>query len=253
MTAAAVDLNCDLGEGLSLYRLGDDAALLDIVTSANIACGFHAGDPAIMARTVRLAAERGVAIGAHPGLPDLQGFGRRDMAITADEAYQIVLYQIGALSGFAHAIGARLHHVKPHGALYNMAAADPGLARAIARAVRDFDPALHLVGLAGSELMRKAESAGLRAVSEVFADRAYRSDGSLVSRATPGAVIHDVGAVVARALQMVRSGTVESIDGITLPIVAHTICVHGDTPGAVALAQALRDALTAEGIELRAT
>ncbi len=253
MTAAAVDLNCDLGEGLSLYRLGDDAALLDIVTSANIACGFHAGDPAIMARTVRLAAERGVAIGAHPGLPDLQGFGRREMAITADEAYQIVLYQIGALSGFARAIGAKLHHVKPHGALYNMAAADPGLSRAIARAVRDFDPTLHLVGLAGSELVRKAESAGLRAVNEVFADRAYLANGALAPRGSPGAVIHDVDAVVARALRMVRDGTVESIDGVTVPIIAHTICVHGDTPGSVTLAQALRDALTAEGVELRAT
>lgn len=253
MSTGSVDLNCDLGEGMSLYRLGDDAALLDIVTSANIACGFHAGDPATMARTVRLAAERGVAIGAHPGLPDLQGFGRRDMAITADEAYQLVLYQIGALSGFVHAVGAKLHHVKPHGALYNMAATDPGLSRAIARAVRDFDPALHLAGLAGSELVRKAESAGLRAVSEVFADRAYRADGTLVPRGTPGAVIDEVEAVVARALQMVRDGTVESIDGVTVPIVAHTICVHGDTPGAVALARALRDALTADGVELRAT
>lgn len=253
MSTGSVDLNCDLGEGMSLYRLGDDAALLDIVTSANIACGFHAGDPATMARTARLAAERGVAIGAHPGLPDLQGFGRRDMAITADEAYQLVLYQIGALSGFVRAVGAKLHHVKPHGALYNMAATDPGLSRAIARAVRDFDPALHLAGLAGSELVRKAESAGLRAVSEVFADRAYRADGTLVPRGTPGAVIDEVEAVVARALQMVRDGTVESIDGVTVPIVAHTICVHGDTPGAVALARALRDALTADGVELRAT
>ncbi len=253
MTQSTVDLNCDLGEGFGRYRLGNDAALLDIVTSANIACGFHAGDPAIMARTVGLAAERGVAIGAHPSLPDLQGFGRRDMAITPDEAYQIVLYQIGALSGFARAVGATLHHVKPHGALYNMAAADPGLARAIARAVRDFDPKLHLVGLAGSELVRKAESAGLRAVSEVFADRAYLANGSLAPRSSPGAVIHDIDAVVARVLRMVREGKVDSVDGGTVSIKAQTICVHGDTPGAVDLAQALRDALLADGIALLPT
>jgi len=238
-----VDLNADVGEGM-----GDDAALLDIVTSANIACGLHAGDARTMADTVALCLARGVAIGAHPSFDDREGFGRRDMVIPPDTARALVLRQIEALATLAAVAGARLQHVKPHGALYNMAARDPALAQAIAQAVREFDPGLLLVGLAGSALVSAGEGAGLRVASEAFADRAYRKDGTLVPRSQPGAVIEDADAAVARALDMVRNSAVRSIEGATVAVRAETICVHGDTPGAAAMAGVLRVALEDSGV-----
>ena len=238
-----VDLNADVGEGM-----GDDAALLDIVTSANIACGLHAGDARTMADTVDLCLARGVAIGAHPSFDDREGFGRRDMTISPEAARALVLRQIETLAAITGAAGARLKHVKPHGALYNMAARDPNLAKAIAAAVREFDASLLLVGLAGSALVSAGESAGLRVASEAFADRAYRNDGTLVPRSQPGAVIEDAALAVARALDMITTSTVRSIDGETVALRAETICVHGDTPGAAAMAGVLRAALQRAGV-----
>ena len=247
-----VDLNSDMGESFGAWTMGDDASLLEVVSSANIACGFHAGDPSVIRRTVQLAARNGVAIGAHPSLPDLAGFGRRSMAVSAGEVYDLVLYQISALAGFARVAGGRLHHVKAHGALYNMAAADASLAGAIAAAVRDFDADLVLYGLAGSALIDAGEAAGLSVAAEVFADRSYRKDGSLVPRSQPGAVIDEVASAVAQVLDMVRDQRVLSVEGNWVPLRADTICVHGDTPGAVTLARELRRALAANGIEVRA-
>jgi UPF0271 protein len=243
-----VDLNCDMGESFGAWTLGDDAAIMASITSASIACGLHAGDSTVMRRTVRLAQESGVSIGAHPGLPDLAGFGRREITVTPEEVRDLVLYQVGALAAFARAEGRQLRHVKPHGALYNMAARDRALADAIAEAVRSFDPALVLFGLAGSALIAAGESAGLRVASEVFADRAYEPDGSLAPRSRPGAVIHDPAAVAARAVAMVRDGVVHATDGSRVRVRADTICVHGDTPGAAGLARTVRRALEAAGI-----
>lgn len=247
-----VDLNCDLGEGFGPWLPADDGSLLEVATSSSLACGFHAGDPATMRRTVRLALDRGVAIGAHPSLPDLQGFGRRDMAISPQEAYELTLYQVGALHAFVHAAGGRLRHVKPHGALYNQAARDPGLADGVARAVRDFDPALLLFGLAHSELTAAGTRAGLAVVHEVFADRAYGPDGRLVPRGQAGAVIADPEAAAARVLAMVLEGRVQAVDGGWLPLQADSICIHGDHPGAVATARRIRAALEAGGITVAA-
>ncbi len=241
-----VDLNADVGEGMD-----GDAELLAIVTSANIACGLHAGDADTMARTVEYCMAHGVAIGAHPSFDDREGFGRREMNIPADEVRELVLHQIEMLAVIARRAGARLSHVKAHGALYNQAARQATLARAIAEAVHEFDRHLVLVGLAGSALIAQGEAAGLRVASEVFADRAYRADGSLVPRSQTGSVIEDGALVVERALGMVRNGAVRSIDGVEVPIRAETICVHGDTPGAAALARALRDALVAVGTDVR--
>jgi UPF0271 protein len=241
-----VDLNCDLGEGGAC-----DEELLGAITSANIACGFHAGDPGVMRRTVELALKNGVALGAHPGLRDPEGFGRRSMALDPQEAFDLTLYQIGALRALASAQGARLVHVKPHGALYNMAARDPALADALARAVRAADPGLIFVGLASSEMIRAAQRQGLRAAEEAFADRAYRPDGSLVPRGESGALIHDPQDVARRAVRLVTEGKVRSIEGGDLAIRADTICVHGDTEGAPELVRALRGALAREGVELR--
>ena len=248
----SVDLNCDIGEGFGAWTLGSDAELLSQVTSANIACGYHAGDPATMRRTIDLALERGVALGAHPGLPDLAGFGRRAIEISVEDAYDMVVYQVGALAAFATARGARLAHVKPHGALYNMAAARAPLADAIARAVRDVDRSLMLFGLAGSALVAAARSVGVVAIEEVFADRRYAPNGALVARSEPGAVIEDANAAVAQAVRMVRDSRVTAIDGTEVAVRADTICIHGDTPGAAGHARALRDALTAVGIEIGA-
>jgi UPF0271 protein len=248
----SIDLNCDLGEGYGIWKLGEDEAVLEFVTSANIACGFHAGDPGTMARTVRLALARGVALGAHPSLPDLQGFGRRTMAVTPDEAHDLTLYQIGALQAFARAAGGSLHHVKPHGALYNMAAQDPALAQAIARAVREFDPALILVGLSGSELIRAGRSLGLACAQEVFADRGYEADGSLSPRQLPGAMIDDEEFAIRRVLRMAREGKVQCRTGGEVAVQADTVCVHGDQPRALDFARRLRQALTREGIGVRA-
>lgn len=237
-----VDLNADVGEGMA-----GDVDLLGIVTSANIACGLHAGDADTMARTVDVCVERGLAIGAHPSFDDRDGFGRREMNLAPVEVRDLVLRQIETLAAIVHEAGAALSHVKAHGALYNQAAREPDLARAIAAAVRAFDRDLVLVGLAGSALVAEGAAAGLRVANEVFADRAYRADGSLVPRSQPGALIEDGAVAVERALGMVRDGTVRSIEGTVVPIKAETICVHGDTPGAAALALALRDALVAAG------
>jgi UPF0271 protein len=247
-----IDLNCDMGESFGAWTMGRDEAILDLVTSANIACGFHAGDPAIMMRTVRCAAAKGVALGAHPSLPDLQGFGRRTMAITPEEARGLILYQVGALQAFARAEGARLRHVKPHGALYNMAAKDRGLAGAIAGAVRDLDPSLILVGLSGSESIRAGQEVGLRCASEVFADRGYETDGSLSPRGEPGAMVTDEALAVSRVLRMVLEGRVDSRTGVDVPLQADTVCIHGDQPNALAFAQRLRSALEGAGVEVRA-
>jgi UPF0271 protein len=247
-----IDLNCDMGESFGAWAMGQDEALLDLVTSANIACGFHAGDPATMLRTVQLAATKGVAVGAHPSLPDLQGFGRRTMGITPAEARGLTLYQVGALAAFAKAAGTRLRHVKPHGALYNMAAKDRALAEAIAGAVRDFDPSLILVGLSGSELIRAGQDLDLRCAAEVFADRGYETDGSLSPRGQPGAMITDEEFAVARVLRMVLEGRVESRTGIDVAIQAETVCIHGDQPKALAFARRLRTALEGARVEVRA-
>ena len=247
-----LDLNCDMGEGLGAWKMGDDAALLDHVSSANIACGYHAGDPGTMHRTVRLAIGKGVAVGAHPSLPDLQGFGRRRMNVSAAETYDMVLYQIGALAGFATACGGQLAHVKPHGALYNMAAKDGKLARAIAQAVKNFDPRLVLFGLAGSELVRAGEQAGLKTASEVFADRTYQSDGSLTPREQPDAMIHDVQTAIAQVRRMVGEGRVRSQQGSDVAVKADTLCIHGDEPDAVEFAKRIRQALDADGVRVAA-
>ena len=245
-----IDLNCDVGESFGAWTSGADAEILAAVSSANIACGFHAGDPAVMRRTVDLALDEGVALGAHPGLPDLPGFGRRIIEVTPDEVYDMVVYQVGALAAFAAVRGARLAHVKPHGALYNMAAVRPPLAESIARAVRDVDRTLLLFGLAGSELVAAARALGLTAVEEVFADRRYSPDGTLVPRGEPGAVIEETTAAVRQAIRMVREGRVTAIDGSDVAVHADTICIHGDTPGAVEHARALRAALATAGIDV---
>ncbi len=247
-----IDLNCDMGEGFGAWEMGEDAALLDYASSANIACGFHAGDPGTMHRTVKLAIEKGVAVGAHPSLPDLQGFGRRRMHVSAQEVYDMVLYQIGAMDGFAIACGGRLAHVKAHGALYNMAARDSSLAQAIAEAVRDFNDSLILFGLSGSELIRAGETAGLKTASEVFADRSYEADGSLTPRTQAGATIGDVDAAIARVRRMIREGKVRSRQGEDVEVRADTLCIHGDEPGAVEFARCIRAALEADGIRLAA-
>jgi UPF0271 protein len=241
-----VDLNGDLGEGGA-----HDEELLGGITSANIACGFHAGDPGLMRRTVELALKQGVALGAHPGLRDPEGFGRRAVKVEPQDAFDLTLYQIGALQAIASAQGARLLHVKPHGALYNMAARDAALADALARAVWAADPALIFVGLAGSEMIRAAQRLGLRAAEEAFADRAYQPDGSLVPRGQPGALVEAPEDVSRRAARLVNEGRIAAIDGSELSIRADTICIHGDTPGAPALVRSLRAALGREGVELR--
>jgi len=249
---AAVDLNCDMGESFGAWKMGSDAVVLEHVSSANIACGFHAGDPVVMHRTVQAAFERGVAVGAHPSLPDLQGFGRRAMRVTPEEAYDLVLYQMGALAAFCRTLGGRLSHVKAHGALYNMAAKDAELAASIAQAVRDFDPGLVLFGLAGSELIRAGAGAGLKVANEVFADRSYQPDGMLTPRNRPNAMIGDVNAALAQVERMVREGTVRAVDGTDVKIEADTICIHGDEPGAAEFARELRALLARLGVAVRA-
>jgi UPF0271 protein len=243
-----IDLNADLGEGFGAWRAGDDDALLALVSSANVACGFHAGDPVVMRRTVEAAAARGVAVGAHPGYPDLLGFGRRDLAASPEEVTAYVLYQVGALAAFCAAAGTRLRYVKPHGALYNRAARDPATARAVAEGVRLADPSLVVLGLAGSHLVRAAEEAGLRAAAEAFVDRGYLADGSLVPRGQPGATLHDADAVAARAVRMVREGAVTAADGAEVVVRPHSLCVHGDNPDAPAILAAVRAALAGAGI-----
>ena len=247
-----IDLNGDVGESFGAYEIGHDAALIPILTSANIACGFHAGDPGVMRATVALARQHGTAVGAHPGFPDLVGFGRREMKATPREVEDLVAYQIGALAAIAAAQGVRLTHVKPHGALYNMAARDLDLADAIARAIAAVDPSLALFGLPGSQSLEAAQRHKVRAVSEAFADRAYRRDGSLVPRNQPGAVIDDEQIVVTRAVAIARDRVVIAADGTRVPLDVQTICVHGDTPGAAVLASRIRKALNDAGIQVRA-
>ena len=243
-----IDLNSDLGESFGRWTLGSDAELMKAITSANVACGYHAGDPGVMRQTVKLAREAGVAVGAHPGLPDLAGFGRRNMAVTADEVEDMVLYQVGALAAIAAAEGVRLQHVKPHGALYNMAAKDRALADAIARAIRSLDVALVLFALPGTALEKAGLAAGLRVAREGFADRAYDVDGSLTPRTRPGAVIHTPEEVIGRAVRMARDGVVRATNGSDIPMRVDTICTHGDTPASHELTRQLRAALEADGI-----
>jgi UPF0271 protein len=247
-----IDLNADVGESIAAGAIGHDAGLMKSITSANVAAGFHAGDPSVLRATIRMAKAHGVAVGAHPSFPDRAGFGRREMKVSPGEAEDFVLYQIAAVAGVAAAEGVTLQHVKPHGALFNMAMRDADLASAIARATAAFSPSLLLFGLPDSELLKAGRAERLRVVAEAFADRAYEADGSLVSRNKPGSVIHDASAVVARAVQMARDGTVVSIDGTILKIQPDTICVHSDTPGADDLAAGLRAALGAAGVSVRA-
>ena len=243
-----VDLNSDLGESFGAYTIGLDKEVIAHISSANVACGFHAGDPLVMEKTVGLAREAGVEVGAHPGYPDLIGFGRRNIACAPGDAKAYVKYQIGALAAFAKAAGMKLQHVKPHGALYNMAGKDPALAAAIAEAVYEVDPELILLGLANSHLIYEAEKIGLKTASEVFADRAYQADGSLVPRSKPGAVIHDKDEAIARTVKMVKEGIVIAITGEEVPLKADSICVHGDNPSAVEFVKNIRAKLTEEGV-----
>lgn len=247
-----VDLNCDMGEGFGAYTIGQDEALMPYITSVNIACGFHAGDPGMMRKTVLLALEHGVSIGAHPGLPDLPGFGRRSMDITPREACDMVVYQIGALSAIVSSEGGRMAHVKPHGALYNMAASSYSLAEAIAEGIYRVNPELILYGLAGSELIKAGAKAGLRVASEVFADRTYQGDGSLTPRQLPNSLITDRDAAVSQVIMMVKEGRVLTSQQKEYPITADTICIHGDGAHALDFAKHIRQALSAEGIRVRA-
>ncbi|AUW95367.1 MAG: LamB/YcsF family protein [Sulfobacillus thermotolerans] len=245
-----IDINCDMGESFGVYHLGDDAGIMPFITSANVACGFHAGDPQVMQRTVALAKTHGVAVGAHPSFPDLVGFGRRNMTLTYEEAYADVLYQIGSLYGVAKSQGLSLQHVKPHGQLNNMAVTDAQLAQAIVDAIWAFDPSLIVIAY-GGELMRAAEARGLRVAHEVYADREYLDNGQLVPRSYSHAVIHDVERIVARAVQMVKDQAIPTVSGQHLPVQVDTICVHGDTPGARSIAQALREGLEDAKIMVR--
>ena len=245
-----VDLNADLGESFGAYRIGCDEAVLPLVTSVNVACGWHAGDPLVLDRTLVLAREKGVAVGAHPGYPDLLGFGRRAMQLTTDEEYAYTLYQLGAFAAFAKANSLTVQHLKAHGAMYNAAGKDMRLALAICRAVKDFDPGIILLGLSGSKLMEAAEELGLKAASEVFADRAYEEDGSLVDRKKPGAMIEDEEEAIRRVVRMVKEGKVRSLSGKDIPVRADSICVHGDGPKALTFAGRIREAVAAEGIVL---
>lgn len=248
--SAAIDINSDLGEGLGQWSMGDDIAMLDIVTSANVACGFHAGDPSIMRRMCEAAAARGVTIGAHVSYPDVTGFGRRFIDIDPAELTDAVTYQLSALSGFASAAGTYVCYVKPHGALYNAIAHHEAQARAVINGVACVAE-LPIVGLAGSAVLRAAADAGLRGVTEAFVDRAYNADGTLVSRLQRGAVLHDVDEITARTVRMVTDGVVTAIDGQQIPIAAESVCVHGDTPGSVAIAAAVRGALETAGVDVR--
>lgn len=248
----AVDLNCDLGESFGAYQHGHDAAILRYVTSANIACGFHAGDPLVMRRTVKMALEHSVAIGAHPGLPDLVGFGRREIAVSTDEVYAMVVYQVGALMTFVQAEGGVLHHVKPHGALYNMAAVNTLLAEAIAEAIYNVQPQAVLYGLASSELIKAGEKIGLATANEVFADRTYQQDGTLTPRSSTNALITDQAEALLQVLRMVKEGKVKSQQGVDVLIRSDTICIHGDGPHALTFARHIQEVLLSEDILLQA-
>ena len=247
-----IDINSDVGESFGAYTIGHDAGLMKSITSANIAAGFHGGDPSVLRQTIRLAKTHGVAVGAHPGFPDLVGFGRRDLNVTPAETEDMVLYQIAAVAGVAKAEGVPVQHVKPHGALFNMAVRNAELSAAIARAVAQFDRSLILFGLPGSEILAAGRAAGLRVAAEVFADRAYEPDGSLASRRKPGSVIHDPDTVVARAVRMATERSVVAIDGSVVTLEADTMCVHGDTPGSDDLAAKIRGGLEKAGVLVKA-
>ena len=246
--AVKIDLNCDMGESFGMYKMGLDEEVIKHISSANVACGFHAGDPMWMRRTVRLAEEHGVAVGAHPSFPDLNGFGRRNMSVEPEEAKNDVIYQVGALSAFTP--GGKLQHVKPHGAMYNQAVSDEALARAICEAVLEVDENMVLLVLAGSPWERTAADMGLRVAREIFADRAMNPDGSLVSRSREGSVIHDVEEVVERSLRMVTESRAVAITGEEMEVEAESLCIHGDTPGAVEMAKTLERQLRASGVDI---
>lgn len=247
-----MDLNADLGEAFGAWPMGDDASLIDIVTSANVACGYHAGDASTMRRVCAMAARRGVSVGAQVGYRDLAGFGRRFIDVAPEELTNDVLYQIAALDGIARAEGTRVRYVKPHGALYNAIVTHEEQAAAVVAAVRAVDPALPVYGLPGSAWLRRAADAGLKPVAEAFADRAYRGDGTLVSRRLPHAVLHDPDVIAARVVRMVIEGTIEADDNSVVEVAPQSICVHGDTPEAVAIARAVRQALVAAGVTIKA-
>ena len=246
-----IDLNCDLGESFGNYTLGMDAEVIPYVSSVNVACGYHAGDPCVMEKTIGLAVDAGVGIGAHPGLPDLMGFGRRIMKISPAEARAYMLYQLGALDAFCKAKGVNFKHVKPHGALYNMAAKDVALAEAIVGAIKDYDASLILLALANSEMTKAAERMGLSYANEVFADRAYEPDGTLVARSKPGAMIENEEEAIARVIRMVKEGKVTAIDGTEVTIQADSVCVHGDGEKALLFVKKIREAFLQEGIQVK--
>ncbi|WP_029422682.1 LamB/YcsF family protein [Alicyclobacillus macrosporangiidus] len=245
-----VDLNADLGESFGAYKIGNDEELIPLVTSINVACGFHGGDPLVIQRTVELAKRHGVGVGAHPGFPDLQGFGRREMHMRPEDVYAMVIYQIGAVRAFTDLYGVPLQHVKPHGMLNNMAAVDEDLARVIAQAIYDYDKNLILLAVAGTKLAHAGEKVGLRVANEVFADRTYEPDGTLRNRKYPDALIKDPKVAAERVVTMIRDHVIVAIDGTPIPVDAHSVCLHGDGPTAVQVASALRQELVAQGIEL---
>ncbi|MEN6411598.1 MAG: 5-oxoprolinase subunit PxpA [Veillonellales bacterium] len=249
---ARIDLNCDMGESFGVYKLGCDEEAMPYVTSINVACGFHASDPSNMLKTIRLAKKYGAAIGAHPSFPDLVGFGRRVMAASPEEIKADVIYQVGALAGLCRAEGLKLQHVKAHGALYNLAGKDPKVATAIAEAILAVDPELYMLCLANSAMVTAAKNVGVKYVEEAFADRAYTSQGALVPRKQEGAVIHDVNAVAERVLEIVANKSVTTISGEILPLCPQTVCVHGDTPGAVTMIKTIRTKLEQRGVRLEA-
>lgn len=245
-----IDLNSDLGESFGSYHMGCDDLIIPLVSSVNVACGWHAGDPLVMTETVELVKKAKACIGAHPGFPDLMGFGRRTIAVSPAEAKAYTLYQLGALDAFCKSVGIKMQHVKPHGAMYNMAAKDYVLATAICEAIRDYDPNLIVMALSGGQLIKAAEDLGLKAASEVFADRAYEEDGSLVNRRKPGAMITDEDEAIARVVRMIKEQKVTAITGKDIPIKADSVCVHGDSPKALAFVSKIRKTLTAESIEI---
>lgn len=245
-----IDLNCDLGESFGNFTIGNDPEVLPLITSANIACGFHAGDPIHMGKTVQLAKQAKTAIGAHPGFPDLLGFGRRPMMISDEELYHDMVYQIGALQAFCHVNGTKLHHVKPHGALYNMVAKDRNLAFAVAKAVKDIDPSLILFGLSNSELIHAGKELNLKTANEVFADRTYQSDGTLTPRTKPNALIDNHEQAVEQVINMVKNKTVKTVEGEQIEITADTVCIHGDGPHALLFVQQLANRLKMENIQI---
>jgi UPF0271 protein len=247
-----LDLNADLGESFGSWTMGDDAAMFQLVTSANVACGFHAGDPVTMLDSCRAAYDLDVTVGAHVGYRDLAGFGRRSLDMSFDELFGDVLYQLGALDGVAHAVGASVDYVKPHGALYNRLVHDAEQASAVVAAVNSYDPGLPILGLPGSELLKQAKEAGHPVVIEAFVDRAYQADGTLVPRSQEGAVLHDVDAIVERAVRLATKGEVVALDGTLVQVQPDSMCIHGDTPGAVGMAAAVRAGLEAAGVELEA-